>query len=115
MVGLSCKLLVPLEDLVVVVPRLALTMPKLHDTNAALDELSSDEHLPTLNTGPIHVEDMLGLLRYVENIHRLFLHAISKFHRLDSGLEHRIVGSGAAMLGVHPLDDVQLATLRWPR
>ena len=105
----------PLEDLVVVVPGLALAMPKLHDPNAALDELSSDEHLPALNAGPIHIEDMLGLLRYVENIHRLFLHAISQFHRLNSSLEHRIVGPGPAMLGVHPLDDVELATLRRPR
>ena len=84
-------------DVVVVVPRLALSVPHLHEADAALHEPPRDQNLPRLRPFAMHLPNVFGLARNVERIGRVHLHAIREFERLDARLELRIVFALALM------------------
>jgi hypothetical protein len=71
-------------EVVVAVPRLALAVPHLHEAHAFLDHAAGVQHLPRLHTLAVHLADVLGLLRQVEDVARLHLHAVGQLERLDA-------------------------------
>ena len=79
-------------DVVVVVPRLALAVPDLHEAHAALDQPAGDQQSAGPATpGPYMSRIVLRLAADVERVGRLRLHAVGQLERLDAGLELRVV------------------------
>ena len=56
------------RQVVVVVPRLAVAVPELHEANAALEQPPGRQKLPCVDAGPVHAADHFGLLIDVERI-----------------------------------------------
>ena len=50
-----------------------------------------DAHLPGLDTGPVHVANVLRLAANVESLGRFGLHAETELERANSRLESRII------------------------
>jgi hypothetical protein len=71
-------------DVVVVVPRLALSMPHLHEAHAALHEPARDQNLPRLRSFTVHLPNVFGLARNVERIGRVHLHTVRELEGLDA-------------------------------
>ncbi len=90
-------------DVVVVVPRLAVAVPHLHEPHAALDQPPGDEHLPRLHAVAVQVEDVLRLAADVERVGRFDLHAVGQLERLDLRFELRVARALGGVLGVECL------------
>ena len=69
-VALACQAAVIDLDVVVVVPRLALAVPKLDEANASFDEASGDQKLPRLNARSVSLLHVLRFLLNVEGVGR---------------------------------------------
>ena len=91
LIALPRELAVIRLDVVVAVPGLAGAVPHLHEAHAALQQPPRDHHLPRLQSFAVHLVDVLRLLRQIERVVGLHLHAIGEFERLDARLEQRIV------------------------
>src|SRR5690606_13963980 len=64
------------------IPGLDVAVVALHDTDAAFDQPTSDEQLPSLDTTPIAFADRFWLLLHVEGIRGLDLHPRGKLEGL---------------------------------
>ncbi len=115
LVALAGQLPVIHLDVVVVVPRLTLAVPNLHEAHAALDEPPRDENLPRLRARTVHVADVLRLLRNVEGVGGVHLHAVGQFEGLHARLELRVGRAAALVLGVELREQIELRALRAER
>src|SRR5581483_10755785 len=76
-----------LLEVVVVVPGLAGAGPDLHHAHAALEETAGHEERSRLRARAVEVADRLRLLREVERLGRLELHARRELEGLDARFE----------------------------
>ena len=71
-------------DVVVVVPRLALSVPELDKSNASFDQPPCDQRLPCVNAGAIQVANVFGFLIDIKRFGCFGLHPVGQFERLNT-------------------------------
>ena len=98
-------------EVVVAVPRLAGAVPELHEADAALDQPASDQQLPGLDAGAVHVADVLRFAANVERLGRFGLHAEAELERADAGLQRGIVLPRLQVAIVEPFEQIELLAL----
>ena len=111
LVALAGELGVVDFDVVVVVPRLALAVPDLHEPHAALDQPAGDQNLPGLRAVAVGFEHVLGLAADVEGLGRFALHAVGQLEAVDAGVEGRVVAALLFVLLVEGGERVELPPL----
>jgi hypothetical protein len=98
-------------DVVVVVPGLAGSVPKLHVADAPLQEPPGDERLPAVDALAVEGPRFGRLAGQIECLGRFGLHAESKLERLDAGVQ-AVVDSAGPVLGIQPGEQIELPPLR---
>ncbi len=100
-----------LRDLLVIIPRLSLSVPQLHVSHAALQESPGDQRLAAVYAGAVHLDDVLRLAGQLEGFGRLNLHPEGQLERLNPCIKPR-VHSLEAVFGIQPGQEIELTPLR---
>src|ERR1700722_396715 len=77
-VAFARQLAMFLGDLRVTVPRLPRPVPDLDKANAFFQKTARDQHLPALQSVPVHFADVRWLLAQIKDIRCFHLHAVSQ-------------------------------------
>src|SRR5579871_177531 len=107
LVALPGELAVLYFEVVVVVPRLAVAVPDLHEADAALQEPPGDEELPRLHAVAVHLAHGQRLAPDVEGVAGVHLHAVSQLERLDAGLQGGVLLAALLVPLVEPAEEVE--------
>ena len=99
------------EDLVVAVPGLTCTGPKLDEADSALQQTTRDEGLAAKVVFAIGFAHGFGFLADVEGIGSLHLHAVGQLEALDAGIELLVVLALLEVVFVQCVEQIELATL----
>ena len=91
---LSGQVAVPFPQVVVAVPGLALAVPDLHVTDAALDQPAGDEKLPGFDVRAVRFLNVFRFALDVEGVGRFHLHPVGQLEGLDSGLQRGFHSGG---------------------
>src|ERR1051325_7765437 len=111
LIAFLCQPAMVLLQIIMVVPRLARTMPHLHKANTTFEQTPGNQQLPCLRPFAIHFPDILRLLFDVEGIGRIDLHAIGQFEGLDTRFELRILSAALRVLLVKLVKQIELLPL----
>ena len=101
-------------DIIMIVPRLALTVPNLDEANATLNQSASDQNLSSLNTVAVHVANMLWFAADIKRVGRFRLHSERQFERLNSRFQLGISGTLFQMLLIETSKKLKLCRLFRP-
>ncbi len=89
------------RQVVVMIPRLAVSVPELNEADAAFQEAPGGQELPRLNARPVHLADRSRLLADVKGIAGFRLHAVRQLERLNARFE---LGFSLALIEVPPVE-----------
>ena len=98
-------------EVVVVVPRLAGSVPHLHEAHAALDQSAGNEQLARLGAFAVELSHRLRLALDVEGVGRIHLHAVGQLKALYAGVELGIGGAGPSVFLIEFAQEGQLPLL----
>src|SRR5262245_34976413 len=100
-----------IQNIVVIVPRLKVSVKDLYHANAALNESSCHQTATRKSSFSVARLRRLTFLSVIEGVHRFGLHAVGHLHRLDAGFQ---LGIGSLLLHVTAIqlsDEIKLLSL----